>query len=202
MECALTLARRGAARVRARRRARPRWAATWRWLTRLPGLAEWGRVTAYRMAALKRLPNVELINELELTRGRDRAQRRRRRRAGDGLALVGRRPQRLHARADRRAPTRAPPTCSRPSRSMLDGQAPARGPRRRLRRRRLPRGAARWPSCSRARVATVEFVTGYDTIAPFCAETLEDALIRERLHACGVVMRTRHGAHGHRTRAA
>jgi len=37
------------------------------WLTRLPGIAEWGRLTAYRMAALKRLPNVELINEIELT---------------------------------------------------------------------------------------------------------------------------------------
>ena len=36
----------------------------------------------------------------------------------------------------------------------------------------------------------VELVTGYDTIAPFCAETLEDVLVRERLHECGVAMRT------------
>src|SRR4029079_2899746 len=36
-------------------------------LTRLPGLAEWGRLTAYRMAALRRMPNVELVNDCELS---------------------------------------------------------------------------------------------------------------------------------------
>ena len=66
MECALTLARRGAARVRLVDRA-PAMGGHLGWLTRLPGLGEWGRVTAYRMAALKRLPSVELINDLELT---------------------------------------------------------------------------------------------------------------------------------------
>ena len=36
----------------------------------------------------------------------------------------------------------------------------------------------------------VELVTGYATVAPFCAETLEDVLIRARLHECGVAIRT------------
>src|SRR4029077_4729849 len=66
MECALTLARRGAARVALVDRA-PSLGGPLGWLSRLPGLGEWGRVTAYRMAALKRLRNVELINEIELT---------------------------------------------------------------------------------------------------------------------------------------
>ena len=35
----------------------------------------------------------------------------------------------------------------------------------------------------------VEFVTCHDQVAPFCAETLEDVLTRERLHSLGVGMR-------------
>ena len=35
----------------------------------------------------------------------------------------------------------------------------------------------------------VELITGHETIAPFCAETLEDVLVRQRLHECGVAMR-------------
>jgi hypothetical protein len=36
---------------------------------------------------------------------------------------------------------------------------------------------------------SVDLVTGYETIAPFSAETLEDALTRQRLHEAGVRMR-------------
>ena len=35
----------------------------------------------------------------------------------------------------------------------------------------------------------MELVTGYDTVAPFAAETLEDVLTRSRLHEAGVAMR-------------
>jgi hypothetical protein len=35
----------------------------------------------------------------------------------------------------------------------------------------------------------VELVTGFDNVAPFAAETLEDVLTRSRLHEAGVVMR-------------
>ena len=59
MECALTLARRGAARVRLVERA-PAMGGHLGMLTRLPGPCGVGRLTAYRMAALKRMPNVEL----------------------------------------------------------------------------------------------------------------------------------------------
>ena len=48
----------------------------------------------------------------------------------------------------------------------------------------------------------VEFVTGYATVAPFCAETLEGVLLRPRLHELGVAMRTGTVADGHRARAA
>jgi hypothetical protein len=30
--------------------------------------------------------------------------------------------------------------------------------------------------------ARSSLITGHETIAPFCAETLEDVLVRERLH--------------------
>ena len=38
-------------------------------------------------------------------------------------------------------------------------------------------GGRGWPSCWRAEGHEVELVTGYETVAPFCAETLEDALL-------------------------
>ena len=38
---------------------------------------------------------------------------------------------------------------------------------------------------------SVDLVTGFETIAPFSAETLEDALNRRRLHEAGVRMRWR-----------
>ena len=86
MECALTLARRGAERVRLVERA-PAMGGHLGWLTRLPGLAEWGRLT--------RLPH----GGAEAPRERRADQRAR--------AERGR---------DRRA-TRPTRSCSRPARS-------------------------------------------------------------------------------------
>ena len=151
------------------------------WLTRLPGLAEWGRVTAYRMAALKRLPNVELINDIELTAVEIERNARRRGRAGDGLELGDGRPQRLHARAD---PRRRRGAAARAHARAGDarGQAPARAAASSSTTAR----ATSWRGALAELLARegreVELVTGYDTVAPFCAETLEDVLVRERLH--------------------
>ena len=186
MECALTLARRGAARVRLVERA-PSMGGHLGWLTRLPGLAEWGRMTAYRMAALKRLPNVELINDIELTAVEVE------RNAADAVVLA--------TGSDWAADglngfTRAPlPGADAgaahvltPERVVLGGERPPAG--------RvvvydgdgyLVAGALAEQLAREGR--EVELVTGFDTIAPFCAETLEDVLLRQRLHACGVTMR-------------
>jgi dimethylamine/trimethylamine dehydrogenase len=185
MECALTLARRGAARVRLVDRA-PLMGGHLGLLTRLPGLAEWGRVTAYRMAALKRLDNVELINDRELSAaelGRD----------GAGTIVLATGSQ--WSADGLNAFTRAPIPGSggahvlTPEQIVLEGLRPPAG------RVVVYDGDGYLVATALAELLAregleVELVTGYETIAPFCAETLEDALVRARLHECGVTMRT------------
>ena len=158
------------------------------WLTRLPGLAEWGRVTAYRMAALKRLPNVELINGVELTSLEIER---------NGAAAVVLATGSGWAGDGLNAFTRAPIPGAEadaahvltPEQVMLEGKRPRAG------RIVVYDGDGYLMGSALAELLAregrqVELVTGYETIAPFCAETLEDVLVRERLHACGVVMRT------------
>jgi dimethylamine/trimethylamine dehydrogenase len=185
MECALTLARRGAARVRLVERA-GLMGGHLGLLTRLPGLAEWGRVTAYRMAALTRLPNVELVTGRELTRaelvsdGADAIVLATGSRwAADGLNGFTRAP----------IPGAGAPHALTPEGVVLDGLRPPEG------RVVVYDGDGYLVGAALAELLAregreVELVTGYATVAPFCAETLEDALVRERLHALGVGMRT------------
>jgi dimethylamine/trimethylamine dehydrogenase len=186
LECALTLARRGAARVRLVDRA-PAMGGHLGWLTRLPGLGEWGRVIAYRMAALKRLPNVELISDLELTAVEIE------RNGADAVVLA----TGSHWAADGlNGFTRAPlpgadataPHVLTPEQIVVGGKRPPRG------RIVVFDGDGYLMAAAVAELLAregreVELVTGYETIVPYAAETLEDALTRERLHACGVVMR-------------
>ena len=186
MECALTLARRGAARVRLVDRA-PSMGGHLGWLTRLPGLGEWGRVTAYRMAALKRLRNVELINDLELTAIEIE------RNGADAVVLA----TGSHWAADglngfTRAPLPGADTTAAhvltPEQIVLGGKRPPPG------RVVVFDGDGYLVAAAVAELLAregrdVELVTGYDTIVPYSAETLEDVLTRERLHACGVTMR-------------
>ena len=199
LECALTLARRGAARVRLVDRA-PAMGGHLGWLTRLPGLAEWGRMTAYRMAALKRLTNVELVNDCELT-GAEIA-----RDGADAVVLATGShwtPDGLNAFTRAPIPGAETPAAHilTPEQIMLGGLRPPPG------RVVVYDGEGYLVAAALAEYLAregreVEFVTGYGTVAPFSAETLEDALIRERLHECGVLMRTGHGADGDRSRAA
>ncbi len=187
MECALTLARRGAARVRLVERS-PVVGGHLGLLTRLPGLAEWGRLTAYRMAALQRLPNVELVTGHELTAA-DLAGD-----AADAIVLA----TGSHWSADGlNAFTRAPiPGAGAGAAHVLTPEDVVLGGRRPPPGRVVVYdgdgylvGAAVAELLAREG-REVELVTGYATVAPFCAETLEDALVRERLHGCGVAMRT------------
>ncbi|MDX6598187.1 MAG: dimethylamine/trimethylamine dehydrogenase [Gaiellales bacterium] len=187
MECALTLARRGAARVRLVERA-PAMGGHLGLLTRLPGLAEWGRVVAYRMAALKRLTTVELVNDRELTGAEI---------AGDGASAVVLATGSQWAADGLNAFTRAPIPGAEagaehvltPEQIVLGGRRPAAG------RIVVYDGEGYLVGAALAELLAregreVEFVTGYATVAPFCAETLEDVLVRARLHECGVTMRT------------
>jgi dimethylamine/trimethylamine dehydrogenase len=187
MECALTLARRGAARVRLVERA-PAMGGHLDLLTRLPGLAEWGRVTAYRMAALKRLPNIELVNDCELSAAEIER---------DGASAIVLATGSQWSTDGLNAFTRAPiPGAEAPAahiltpeQIVLGGQRPVPG------RVVVYDGDGYLVAAALAELLAregreVEFVTGYASVAPFCAETLEDVLIRARLHECGVAMRT------------
>jgi dimethylamine/trimethylamine dehydrogenase len=187
MECALTLARRGAARVRLVDRS-PSMGGHLAWLTRLPGIAEWGRLTAYRMAALKRLPNVELINEIELT-----AVEIERNAADAVVVATGSAWSADGLNGFTRAPLPGADASAAhvltPEQVMLGGERPPAG------RIVVFDGDGYLVAGALAELLAregreVELVTGFGAIAPFCSETLEDVLIRERLHACGVVMRT------------
>jgi len=66
LECALVAARRGFRRVHVVE-AGPEVGGHLRWLTRLPGLGEWGRVVAWRRAQLERLRNVTVVLGERLT---------------------------------------------------------------------------------------------------------------------------------------
>ncbi len=187
MECALTLARRGAARVRLVERA-PSMGGHLGWLARLPGLAEWGRLTAYRMAALKRLPNVELIPDVELTAVAIE------RNGADAVVLA----TGSHWAADglngfTRAPLpgadAAAPHVLTPEQIVVAGKRPPPG------RVVVYDGDGYVVAAAVAELLAregreVELVTGFDALVPYSAEMLEAALTRERLHACGVTMRT------------
>jgi len=185
MECALTLARRGAERVRLVERS-PAMGGHLGLLTRLPGLAEWGRITAYRMAALKRLPNVELINDRELTAAEL---------LSDTASAIVLATGSQWSADGLNAFTRAPipgsdgPHVLTPEQIVLAGSRPPAG------RIVVYDGDGYLVAAAVAELLAregrqVELVTGYDSIAPFCAETLEDVLVRARLHECGVAMRT------------
>jgi dimethylamine/trimethylamine dehydrogenase len=66
MECARVLGMRGMRRVHLVD-AEPDMGGHLRWVTKLPGLATWGRVTAYRQAQIGKLKNVEFIPETRLS---------------------------------------------------------------------------------------------------------------------------------------
>ena len=105
MECAIVLAKRGLELVHLVD-AGDDLGGCMRWVTRLPGLGEWGRVIDYRRVQIERLPNLEFVPGTRARRRRGARLRRRDRRRGDRRALVGRRPQRHHP--DDRSPARAP----------------------------------------------------------------------------------------------
>ena len=152
-------------------------------------------MTAYRMAALKRLPNVELINDVELTaveierNGADAVVLATGSHwATDGLNA-------LHARAASRAPRQSPRTCSRPSRSC--SRASARAPGRIV----VYDGDGYLVAGALAELLAregreVELVTGYDDDR---AVLRRDARGRARARAPARVRRRhahRHGADG------
>ncbi|MGZ4430217.1 MAG: oxidoreductase, partial [Gaiellales bacterium] len=186
MECAVTLAKRGVTRVRLVDRA-SRMGGHLALVTGLPGLGEWGRVVAYRMVQLKRLPNVELVNDAELDAAAVRAAgadvvvvATGARWAGDGLNGFTRAPIPGAGAGLAHVLT--------PEQVLLHGKRP---PGRRV---VVYDAEGYFMAAGLAELLAgedrqVELVTGFDVVAPFCQETLEDALVKQRLHEMGVTMR-------------
>jgi dimethylamine/trimethylamine dehydrogenase len=186
MECALTLARRGA-RVDLADRSSSM-GGSLGWITRLPGLAEWGRLGAYRAVQLKGLPNLELHLEQELDAAAIRAW------GADAVVIAT---GSVWAADGLNGFTRGPipgadaslPHVLTPEQVVLDGKRPSGS--------RVvvydSDGYFTAPALSELLAlegCAVELVTGFETVSPFAAETLEDALTRSRLHEVGVAMRT------------
>jgi dimethylamine/trimethylamine dehydrogenase len=185
MECAITLAKRGA-RVDLVERE-PATGGSLAWITRIPGLGEWGRLGAYRAVQIKRL------GELTLTTGRELDAEQIEAWGADVVVLAT---GSSWARDGLNGFTRAPipgadaalPHVLTPEQVLLEGKRPPGG------RVVVYDGDGYFAAAGVAELLArdgleVELVTGYDTIAPFSAETLEDAMTRRRLHEAGVSMR-------------
>jgi hypothetical protein len=182
MECAITLARRGA-RVDLVERA-PAAGGSLAWITRLPGFGEWGRVGAYRAVQIARLPNLELTlgRELDAAAVRDWGADVVVLATGSAWAADG-----LNGFTREPIPgaDAASPHVLTPEQILLDGKRPP-GERVVVYDADGYFAAPGVAELLAHESHAVTFVTPYETVAPFAAETLEDSLTRERLHAAGV----------------
>ncbi len=185
MECAVTLAKRGLRRVRLVDSA-ALVGGHLRWVTRLPGLGEWGRVAAYRTVQARRLENLEI----ELGHRWSAADV-----AASAADIVVVATGSQWAADGLNSATRGPipgadaslPHVLTPEQIVVDGKRP---PGSRVVVYDCD-GYYAGPAVAELLAGeglTVELVTCHEQVAPFAAETLEDALTRERLHAAGVSM--------------
>jgi dimethylamine/trimethylamine dehydrogenase len=187
MECAIVLGKRGFRRVHLVE-GEPELGGIMRWIPRLPGLGEWGRVLNYRRIQLDKLRNVEVIAGVRLSAEDVRTYGAEvvvlatgARWAEDGLNGLTHEPI---AGADA-----ALPHVLTPEQIMLDGKRPDG--------KRVvvydAEGYFMAPGLAE-QLATegfeTELVTALDRIAPACDETLEGSLLRRHLHELGVRMRT------------
>jgi dimethylamine/trimethylamine dehydrogenase len=183
MECAIVLGKRGFRRVHLVDAA-AEIGGIMRWVPSLPGRGEWARVLNWRLIQLGKLKNVEVITGLRL----DPADVREygaelvvvatgARWAGDGLNCIT---HEAIAGADA-----ALPHVLTPEQVMVEGK-PVPG------RRVLVYdgdGYFMAPGLAEKLAADgyeVDLVTCHHEIAPFCYETLEQALLRRRMHDTGI----------------
>jgi dimethylamine/trimethylamine dehydrogenase len=186
MECAIVLGKRGMRRVHLVE-AEPEIGGIMRWVPRLPGLGEWGRVLNWRTVQLEKLANVEVITGSRLDADAVRSYGAElvvvatgARWAGDGINYV------THAPID--GADDSLPHVLTPEQVMLDGKVP-------------PGERVIVFDCegyyTGAGIAEklagdgfqVELVTPFERVAPVCDETLEGSLLRAHLHEVGVGQR-------------
>jgi dimethylamine/trimethylamine dehydrogenase len=187
MECAIVLGKRGMRRVHLVE-AEPEIGGIMRWIPKLPGLGEWGRVLNWRAVQLQKLGNVEVITGTRLDADAVREYGAElvvvatgARWAGDGINFSTHEP----------IPGADPslPHVLTPEQVMLEGKAPAG-------QRVVVFDADGYfvaPGLAEKLLADgyeVELVTCHELISPLSDETLEGALLRQHLHDTGIRMRT------------
>jgi dimethylamine/trimethylamine dehydrogenase len=186
MECAIVLGKRGFRRVHLVE-AEAEIGGVARWVPRLPGLGEWGRVLNWRAVQLSKLDNVEVLTGVRLS-----AQDAREygaeivvvatgaRWATDGLNFVTHEPI---PGADASLPH-----VLTPEQVMLEGKRP---PGERV---VVFDGEGYFMAAGMAEMLaadgfSVELVTPHERVAPLCDETLEGPMLRRHLHDLGIAMR-------------
>jgi dimethylamine/trimethylamine dehydrogenase len=185
MECAIVLGKRGFRRVHLVDGANEI-GGIMRWVPRLPGRGEWARVLNWRRIQLEKLRAVEVLTGLWLTAQDVREYGAQivvvatgARWAGDGLTLV------THEAIP--GADASLPHVLTPEQVMLEGKRPSG------RRVVVYDGEGYYMAPGLAEQLTaegfqVDLVTCLGEIAPFCYETLEQKLLRKRMHAAGIGM--------------
>ena len=186
MECAIVLGKRGLRRVHLVE-AEAELGGCVRWISRLPGLGEWGRVVNWRTVQLGKLRNVEVITGLELAAADAREY-------GAEIVVVA-----TGARwaADGTSPATHAPIAGAdaslahvltPEQVMVEGKRPP-GSRVVVYDCEGYFAAAGLAELLAGERFDVELVTPLEQISPFSDMTLEGPLLRQRLHDRGVSMR-------------
>jgi dimethylamine/trimethylamine dehydrogenase len=187
LECAIVLGKRGMRRVHLVE-AEAEIGGVMRWIPRLPGLGEWGRVLNWRAVQLAKLPNVEVITGTRLDPGAARDYGAEivvvatgARWAADGINYVTHVPI---PGADGSLPH-----VLTPEQVMVEGKLPP-GERVLVFDCEGYFTGAGLAEKLAADGFRVELVTPFDRVAPVCDETLEGPLLRQHLHEVGVRQRT------------
>ena len=159
-----------------------------RWIPRLPGRGEWGRVLNWRTIQLELLKNVEVVTSTRLDAPAVRAY-------GADIVIIstGARWADSGITGARHEPVPGAsadlPNVLTPEQMMLTGKRPP-GPRV-----VVYDGDGYFMAPGLAEVLAregyeVELVTSLHDISPFSYETLEQMFVRRRLHELGIAMRT------------
>jgi dimethylamine/trimethylamine dehydrogenase len=187
MECALVLGRRGMRRVRLVDAAEEVGGIT-RWIPRLPGLSEWGRLRVWRLGQLAQLPSVAIETGVRMDAGAVQAS------GADIVVIASGAPW---AADGLNGVTRGPiPGADAalahvltPEQVMLAGKRPS-GSRVVVYDCEGYFMGAGMAELLHGEGRSVELVTSCEKIAPFCDETLEGPLLRQHLHDLGIAMRS------------
>ena len=185
MECAIVLGKRGFRRVHLAE-AEPEIGGIMRWIPKLPGRGEWGRVLNWRAIQLGKLGNVEVLTGLRLDLDGVRQY-------GAELVVVATgahwAPDGLNRETHEPIPgaDASLPHVLTPEQLMVEGKT---APGKRVVVYDSD-GYFMGPDLAE-RLAVdgheVDFVTSLEDISPFSHETLEQVFLKERLHKVGVRM--------------